>query len=232
MVKVKIPATSANIGSGFDSLGLAVTLYNYVFMDEFDGLQISSMDSVPIPCDETNLVYTTAKSLFELCGRPFYGLRIHQENNIPLARGLGSSSACIIGGLMGANELLGRPLSHNELINLAAKMEGHPDNSTPALVGGLVTAVLDGSGEVYYVKQVIKHDLRFATFIPDFELKTSTRRAAKGDPSQGRRVQLVPVGVDVRFSVQRQLSESEDSCPGYAAPALPPGADQGGGAGV
>ena len=178
MVKVKIPATSANIGSGFDSLGLAVTLYNYVFMDEFDGLQMSSMDSVPIPCDETNLVYTTAKSLFELCGRPFHGLRIHQENNIPLARGLGSSSACIIGGLMGANELLGRPLSHNELINLAAKMEGHPDNSTPALVGGLVTAVLDGSGEVYYVKQVIKHDLRFATFIPDFELKTSTARAA------------------------------------------------------
>ena len=66
MVKVKIPATSANIGSGFDSLGLAVTLYNYVFMDEFDGLQISSMDSVPIPCDETNLVSVAGPSM--ACG--------------------------------------------------------------------------------------------------------------------------------------------------------------------
>ena len=148
MVKVKIPATSANIGSGFDSLGLAVTLYNYVFMDEYDGLQINSLDGIPIPSDETNLVYTTAKSLYELCGKPFHGLRIHQENNIPMARGLGSSSACIIGGLLGANELLGRPLSRNELVDLAAKMEGHPDNSTPALVGGLVTAVLTDCGRV------------------------------------------------------------------------------------
>lgn len=178
MVKVKIPATSANIGSGFDSLGLAVTLYNYVFMDEYDGLQINSLDGIPIPKDETNLVYTTAKSLYELCGKPFPGLRIHQENNIPMARGLGSSSACIIGGLLGANELLGRPLGRNELVDLAAKMEGHPDNSTPALVGGLVTAVLTDCGRVYYVKQEIQHDLRFVTFIPDFELRTSVARAA------------------------------------------------------
>ncbi len=178
MVKVKIPATSANLGSGFDSLGLAVSLYNYVFMDEYDGVSINSMDGVPIPQDETNLVYKTARELYEICGRPFYGLRIHQENNIPMARGLGSSSACIIGGLLGANQLMGCPLSRNEIVNIAAHMEGHPDNSTPALVGGLVTAVLDESKQVYYVKQEIKNDLKFATFIPDFELKTLVARAA------------------------------------------------------
>jgi len=178
LVKVKIPATSANIGSGFDALGLAVTLYNYVFMDEYDGIQINSLDGVPIPNDETNLVYTTAKSLYDMCGKPFHGLRIYQENNIPMARGLGSSSACIIGGLLGANELLGNPLSRNDIVDLAAKMEGHPDNSTPALVGGLVTAVLTDCGRVHYLKQEIKHDLRFVTFIPDFELRTSIARAA------------------------------------------------------
>jgi len=177
MIKVRIPATSANLGSGFDSLGLAVTLYNYVFMEEADGAHIQAIDSVNIPTDETNLVYTTARRLYEICGRPFYGMRILQENNIPMARGLGSSSACIIGGLFGANELLGRPVGRDELINIAATIEGHPDNVTPAILGGLVTTALDG-GKVLYVKQEIASDLRFVTLVPDFELQTSVARAA------------------------------------------------------
>ncbi len=177
MIKVRIPATSANLGSGFDSLGLAVTLYNYVFMEEADGVHIDTIDSVNIPTDDTNLVYTTAKRLYEICGRPFYGLRILQENNIPMARGLGSSSACIIGGLFGANELLGRPVSRDDLINIAATIEGHPDNVTPAILGGLVTTAMDG-GRVYYVKQEIAKDLRFVTLVPDFELQTSVAREA------------------------------------------------------
>lgn len=175
MVKVRIPATSANIGSGFDSLGLAVGMYNYVYIEESDTLSILSRDGLDIPLDEENLVYKTAKHLFEVCGKGFRSFRIEQISNIPSARGLGSSSACIIGGLIGANELMGTPLSADELIDIAATIEGHPDNVTPALTGGLITAVLD-NGKVHYVKQEIGSELKFAAVIPDFELKTSYAR--------------------------------------------------------
>lgn len=177
MVKVQIPATSANIGAGFDSLGLAVSMYNYISLEEQDGLEILSVDGVKIPTDERNLVYKCVKYIYDLCDRPLPGMRIEQSNAIPMARGLGSSSACIVGGLVGANALLGNPLRTSELVNIAATMEGHPDNSTPALLGGLCTAVLD-NGKVYYVKQEIAEDLRFVTIIPDFELKTKFAREA------------------------------------------------------
>ena len=177
MIKVQIPATSANIGAGFDSLGLAVSMYNYVSMEEHDGVQITSNDKVKIPTDETNLVYTCAKYIYDLCDYPFKGLHIEQTNNIPMARGLGSSSACIVGGLLGANAMLGSPMRTTELVNIAATMEGHPDNSTPALLGGLCTAVLE-NGKVYYVKQEIAEDLRFVAIVPDFEIKTKFAREA------------------------------------------------------
>ena len=145
-------------------------------MEEQDGISIEAIDRVPIPTGEDNLVCRAARELYAICGVPFRGLRILQENNIPLARGLGSSSACIIGGLFGANALLGNPLPRDAILNLAAVMEGHPDNSTPAILGGLVTAVIDGE-KVYYVKQEISGHLRFVTFIPDFELKTELARS-------------------------------------------------------
>ncbi len=177
MIQIQVPATSANIGSGFDSLGLAVTMYNQVNIDEYDSIDIRSLDGVEIPTDQTNLVYKTVKYLYDLCGKPLPGVRIEQRNDIPMARGLGSSSACIVAGLLGANQLLGQPMDTDELLCCAATMEGHPDNVAPALLGGLVTAVLEG-GKVWYVKQEIKNNLRFATIIPDFPLKTSLARAA------------------------------------------------------
>lgn len=177
MIKVRIPATSANLGAGFDSLGLALDLYNEVEMEIAGTVDIESLDGVEVPRDESNLIYQSAKYVFDLCGKPLPGMRIRQRNNIPMARGLGSSSACIVGGLLGANHLLGNPLAVDELVNIAATMEGHPDNSTPALLGGLVTAVLE-NGKVYYVKQEISGQLQFAAFVPDFELKTSFARAA------------------------------------------------------
>lgn len=176
MVKVRIPATSANIGSGFDALGVAVSMYNYVYMEEWDSLSILSRDGADIPLDEENLVWKTVHHLYEVCGRPLKGLRLEQLSHIPFARGLGSSSACIIGGLLGANQMMGNPLQQDEIIDMAAVMEGHPDNSTPALTGGLITAVLDG-GKVHYVKQEVQSDLKFAVVIPDFELKTSLARS-------------------------------------------------------
>ena len=177
MIKITVPATSANLGPGFDSLGLALKLYNTVWMEECEGIRISTTDGTSVPQDEDNLIYKTSKMLYDLCGKPFTGLSIRQTNNIPMTRGLGSSSACIVAGLLGANELMGSPLSKDDLLNLAAVLEGHPDNSTPALLGGLVTAVLE-EGRVYCAKVPISGRLKFAAFIPDFELKTEVARAA------------------------------------------------------
>ena len=180
MIRIQVPATSANLGPGFDSLGLALRMSNTVWMEESDRIDIAAVDATKVPTDEKNLVYKTAHFLYDLCGRKFTGLHIRQENNIPMTRGLGSSSACIVAGLLGANELLGQPLSRGDLVNLAAVMEGHPDNSTPALLGGLAAAVLEGN-RVYCVKVPISGRLKFAAFIPDFELKTEVARAALPD---------------------------------------------------
>lgn len=176
MIKIQIPATSANLGAGFDALGLALNYYNYVNIEEADGVKIVALDGNEIPTDETNLVYETAKTLYDICGKPFTGLHIEQVNNIPMARGLGSSSACIIAGLVGANTLMGNPLSLDDLVDLSAQIEGHPDNTAPALLGGIVTAVFDGK-VVHWVKQEVHTSLKFVVVIPDFELKTEKARA-------------------------------------------------------
>ncbi|MCR5120821.1 MAG: homoserine kinase [Ruminococcus sp.] len=175
-IKIRIPATSANLGAGFDALGLALTYYNYVEMEECDRVDISSADGATIPTDERNLIYVSAKDLFEVCGKKLDGLRLVQTNTIPMARGLGSSSACIVAGLIGANTLLGSPLTTDDLVDLAAQIEGHPDNTAPALLGGIVTAVFDGR-RVHWVKQEVYTKLKFVAIIPDFELKTEDARA-------------------------------------------------------
>lgn len=177
MLKISVPASSANLGAGFDALGLALTLYNHVWMEEAEGCRIESADGAPIPTDESNMIYHTARVLYQRCGRPFHGLHIRQENNIPMARGLGSSSACLVAGLLGANTLLGSPLDKEDVADLAAELEGHPDNVAPALLGGLVTSVMDG-GRVHSVSVPVSERIRFAVFIPDFELKTEVARAA------------------------------------------------------
>lgn len=176
MIKIRIPATSANLGAGFDALGLALSFYNYVEMEASDRVEISSADDIAVPTDESNLIYVSAKDLFEVCGKKLEGLKLRQTNNIPMARGLGSSSACIVAGLVGANTLLGNPLTTDDLVDLAAQIEGHPDNTAPALLGGIVTAVFDGR-KVHWVKQEVFTKLKFAALIPDFELKTEKARA-------------------------------------------------------
>ncbi len=176
MVKIRIPASTANLGSGFDSLGIALDLYNYVEIEEAEGCFISSKDGSEIPQGKDNLIYLSAKRVYEKLCKPFKGLRIVEENNIPFARGLGSSSACIIGGVFGANALLGGPLSRDELLNIAAEIEGHPDNVSPALLGGFTVNAME-EGKVLYVKQELPENLVFAAFVPPFELKTSDARA-------------------------------------------------------
>lgn len=176
-IKVSVPATSANVGSGFDALGLAVTLYNTATFEESDVLDISAADGTRIPRNESNLIYRSAKILFDRVGKKMPALRIVQTNPIPMARGLGSSSACIIAGLLGANRMLGDVLNKQELLTLATSIEGHPDNVAPALLGGLTSSVFE-DGQVYSVKRDVDQSLCFAAFVPDYKLLTEAARAA------------------------------------------------------
>lgn len=180
MIRIQIPATSANLGSGFDSLGVALTMYNQVWMEVSDETVISSKDSIDVPKDKNNLIYWSAEYLYKECGKTLPGLTIIQENNIPMTRGLGSSSACIVAGLVGANRFLGNPLTKKDLVNLASKIEGHPDNTTPALMGGLVTSAID-CGKVYSVSVPVAENIRFGVFIPPFELSTEYARSVLPD---------------------------------------------------
>lgn len=176
MIRIDVPATSANLGSGFDALGIALNKYNRVWMEEWDSVEISSVDDTQIPTDTSNLIFWAANYLYESCGHKLPGLKILQENNIPMARGLGSSSACIVAGILGANRMLGNPLSREDLINLAAQIEGHPDNTSPAIAGGLVTSAIEGK-RVYSVSVPVSDKIRFAVLVPPFELKTEKARS-------------------------------------------------------
>lgn len=175
MIRIDVPATSANLGAGFDSLGIALSMYNRFWMEESDTLDIRCTDGADIPKDETNLIYWAANYLYAQCGKKLPGLRLVQENNIPLARGLGSSSACIVAGILGANRFLGNPLTETDLINLAAKIEGHPDNTSPAISGGLVASAMEGE-RVYSVSVPVSEKIGFVAMIPPFELKTEKAR--------------------------------------------------------
>lgn len=176
MVQIQVPATSANLGPGFDSAGLALQLYNEVTMEEWDGVSISALDGVAVPQGETNLIYATAKDLYQRCGYAFHGMKIGQITRIPMTRGLGSSTACLAAGLVGANKLMGEPLTTADLVDLAAVLEGHPDNTTPALVGGYVNAVLEND-HVYYTRQAPSPSLGFSVIIPPFPMPTSYARS-------------------------------------------------------
>ena len=177
MVKVIVPATSANVGAGFDALGLALSLHNTVTLEPADRIDILSSDGSLIPTGPTNLVWRAAKAVYDLLGEGCKGLRIRQENPIPMARGLGSSSACIVAGILGANALLGSPLTKRQMLTLATSIEGHPDNVAPAMLGGFVTSVYD-EGQVYTARRAINRELAFAAFIPNFKLLTEKARAA------------------------------------------------------
>ena len=176
-VKILVPATSANVGAGFDALGLALSLHNTVTMEEWDKLDIMASDGSLVPTGTSNLIYRSAKAVYEQLGKPIKGLRIRQENPIPMARGLGSSSACIVAGILGANALLGNPLTKRQMLTLATSIEGHPDNVAPAMLGGFVSSVFD-EGQVFTARKEINEELAFAAFIPNFKLLTEKARAA------------------------------------------------------
>ncbi|KJR98962.1 MAG: serine kinase [Peptococcaceae bacterium BRH_c4a] len=181
MVRVQVPATTANLGPGFDCLGMALQLYNSVEMSltSSSGLyiEVQGEGSPDIPRNENNMVYQAALRVFKMVGNKPAGLRLKLINNIPIARGLGSSSAAIAGGMIAANILSGNTLTHKEIINLAHGMEGHPDNLAAAVLGGIVVAV-STEGEIRFQKIPPPKNLRTVVAIPDFTLSTRTAREA------------------------------------------------------
>ncbi len=177
MIRVTVPATSANMGSGFDTIGIALSLSNEVLIDENDHLDISCKTGHNIHADTRNLIFRCARRVYDEVGKLLHGLTIVESCNIPMTRGLGSSSACTVAGVMGANALLKNPLNKQDVIDLCAVIEGHPDNSTPAILGGFVAALLE-DGKVWQVRVPIAKRLQFCVFVPDFELKTEKARAA------------------------------------------------------
>lgn len=143
MLKIRVPATSANLGPGFDCLGLALDVWNEVSFEPADEISflVTGEGAEKLDHHSQNLLTKSFAHVYEVCGKQFTGIIIQSSNHIPLSSGLGSSAAAIIAGLFGANELLNKPLDTSELLKLAAKIEGHPDNVAPALLGGLVVSV-------------------------------------------------------------------------------------------
>lgn len=177
MIKVKVPATTANMGPGFDSIGMALQMYNIVYAEEIPlGLEIIIQEgSQDIPTDESNLIYKTILRFYEIIGQEAPGIRIIQQDHIPHTRGLGSSAACIVAGLHIANAMSHSFFSKEELVQIAAQIEGHPDNTTPAILGGMTIGAMDNT-DMKYVKVPVAENITFAVMIPDFTLSTELAR--------------------------------------------------------
>lgn len=175
MIIVKVPATSANMGPGFDSLGIAFNLYNeYEFSECEEGIHFYGFKNEF--CNKENIVYRAMVKCFEKYNFEPKGLNIRLiKEDIPISRGLGSSSSCIVAGLLGANYIMKNLLSIEELLKIGVDIEGHPDNIAPAFFGGMVVSVME-ENDVIYNKIDIKEGIKFIALIPKFELSTSIAR--------------------------------------------------------
>jgi homoserine kinase len=175
---VIIPATTANIGSGFDCIGMAVSMYNAFKFDftKNNGLTFANVENRF--ANENNLIYTTFCTIMQKYQQPLpKNLQIESlQNDIPIARGLGSSSTCIVAGLIAANEFADLKLSLNELVLLATNIEGHPDNVAPAILGGLVATACDENNAVFQ-KVIPAGKYCYYAIIEDNEVSTEDARA-------------------------------------------------------
>lgn len=174
-VTVRVPATSANLGPGFDSFGCALALYNtYTFEIISGGLEIFGCDEEYRNRD--NLSVVAYRYAMDALGLPTEPLRLDIDAHIPVCRGLGSSSAMIIGGVMAANALHGNTLTKEDMLRLCTVVEGHPDNLAPALFGGM-TASLMRDGKPVTARFPLSEKLRFFALVPDFPLSTQLARS-------------------------------------------------------
>lgn len=180
-VTVRVPATSANLGPGFDTLGLALSVYDELVVTalDHDGVEVhvSGEGAASVPRDASHLVIRSMAHAYASVGRTLPGLRLEAANVIPHGRGMGSSGAAVVSGLLAAKGLLAGDveLSDEELLRLATELEGHPDNVAPALFGGLTIAWMDESGPQH--KQLLVHrGVSPLVLAPAFTMSTSVAR--------------------------------------------------------
>lgn len=176
MIRVRVPATSANMGPGFDCMGIAVNLYNYFSFEEIDsGLEFEGCEEAFM--NEDNLIYRSFIYTCDKLGldRP-KGLKITIDNKIPISRGLGSSATCIVGGILGASYLNDLPLEKAKILELATDIEGHPDNVAPAIYGGCSISIMDGK-DIYYTDIETHESMALCALVPGFRLSTAEARA-------------------------------------------------------
>ncbi len=189
-VSVKVPATTANLGPGFDCMGMALPVYNTITIEETvlpgTGIEINAINDDAsaddllfehIPLDETSIIYKAVELLYNSIGQTPSELKITVQSQIPIARGLGSSASVIVGGLIAANELLGKPADEVALLSIATEVEGHPDNVTPAIVGGLVITSQEDDGSIVYKKLDWPEEWSITVCVPDYELSTDISRS-------------------------------------------------------
>ena len=180
---VKVPATTANIGSGFDTLGMALGLYNTVRFMPTGGKKIQDTEitaegegAEQIPSSFDNMIIRAMAETAKRVGKGISGGEMHLVNRIPFARGLGSSSAALAAGAFLANTLMGEPFCKKELLQITAEMEGHPDNAAPAVLGGFCMSLMR-NGKVMAERVDIPAHWKAVVAIPDFELHTERARA-------------------------------------------------------
>ena len=175
-VTVRVPATSANMGPGFDCLGLALDLWNEVRVDlDGSGFEVAGEGEGSLSLGKDNLVHQSIALAFAEAGKAMPNLGVACRNEIPLGRGLGSSSAAVVGGLVAGNELCGGRLSEDDLLAAAARTEGHADNSAAALFGGCQIVVQDGD-RLVTASVPVPEDLGAVLFIPDVQMPTEQAR--------------------------------------------------------
>lgn len=189
-VSVKVPATTANMGPGFDCLGMALPIYNTITIEETvlpgTGIEINVMADEAaaddfslehIPMDENSIIYKAVELLYNSIGQTPSELKITIHSQIPIARGLGSSASVIVGGLLAANKLLGNPADEAALLSIATEVEGHPDNITPAIIGGLIISSKEDDGSIVYRKLDWPDEWVITVCVPEFELATDISRS-------------------------------------------------------
>ena len=182
-VHVKVPATTANLGPGFDALGLALNLWNEAEFvcteDNKIAVAVNGEGEGKLPTNADNAVAVAALQIYDLTGKHCSGLHIDCLNRVPLSSGMGSSSAAMLTGMLGVNALLGNPLTDEEILKLAIETEGHPDNVAPAMLGGLVASIVH-ENRVFSMRLPAKanHGSIHATIVlPDFDFPTKQARA-------------------------------------------------------
>jgi homoserine kinase len=191
-VTVTVPATTANLGPGFDCIGAALTLYNQFKFTRLDlspswqgketgivSIEVTGAEADRVDTSADNLVYQAFSKFYQHLGQTPPPVQIEIELGVPLARGLGSSATAIVGGLVGANQLAGEPVDRTEVMNLAIAMEGHPDNVVPALIGGCrLAATGEEVLKAWEICEIPWHSAIVpVVVIPDFELSTQQARS-------------------------------------------------------